>query len=110
MALVRVVAAVLVFVCAGCAAPATPPALQYATVSGKVFDSATNAGIPMAMITINGIQSATSDASGAFKISNVPNGPVDWFATAGSAYSQQSGSLSLTPGQPYTLNISLTHL
>jgi hypothetical protein len=109
MALMRVVVAVLVFVCAGCAPP-TPPALQYATVSGKVFDSATNAGIPSAIVTINGIQAATSDASGLFKITNVPNGPVDWFATAGSAYSQQSGSLSLTPGQPYTLNIPLTHL
>jgi hypothetical protein len=110
MTLVRVVAAVLVFACAGCAAPATPPALQYATVSGKVFDSATNAGIPMATVTINGIQSATSDSGGLFKISNVPNGPVDWFASAGSSYSQQSGSLTLTPGQPYSLNIPLSHL
>jgi hypothetical protein len=106
----RVFCAVLVLACAGCGTPAVPPALQYATVSGQVFDSATNAGIPSALVTINGVQSSTSDAHGFFKIVNVPNGPVDWYASAGVLYSQQGGSLTLTPGQTYTLNIPLMHV
>ncbi|HTV72878.1 MAG TPA: carboxypeptidase-like regulatory domain-containing protein [Candidatus Acidoferrales bacterium] len=106
----RVFGAVLILACAGCGTPAVPPALQYATVSGQVFDSATNAGIPSAIVTVNGVQSATSDGDGFFKIVNVPNGPVDWSASAGVLYNQQGGSITLTPGQTYTLNIPLTHV
>jgi hypothetical protein len=108
MALVRMLAAVLIVACAGCAAPPVPAALQLATVSGKVTDSATGANISGATITINGIQSATSGANGAFTITNVPNGPVDWVASAAS-YNSQSGSIMLNPGAN-NLNIPLTHV
>lgn len=110
MSLVRVLSVALLVTVAGCGAPAVPQALQYATVSGRVYNTTTNAAVAGVTVTINGIQSAMSDGNGAYKITNVPNGPVDWFADGSPLYGQASGSLTLPPGQSYTLNIPLTHV
>jgi hypothetical protein len=102
--------AALVGVLAGCG-PDIPPAGNYATVSGQVTSSATGTGVAGATVSVNVVLSATSDANGNFKITNVPTGPWSYSVTAPSGFTAPAGSDSnppLAPGEVRTLNISLT--
>jgi hypothetical protein len=62
---------------AGCAVPGTPQAQQYASVTGTVVDSATNAPIVGASVTIDVVNTVQTGNSGGFTISNLPGGPAD---------------------------------
>jgi len=97
--------AVLLF--AGCGT-GTPPPLQYATVSATVVDSTTQRPIANATLTVNGVQSATTNAQGLASVANVPNGPFDYFISA-PGYQQLQGSGTASPGQTASLGtIALT--
>lgn len=104
----RWVLAAALLLMAGCGPSSIPPASQYGTVSGRVYDAVTNQPIAGAAVTINSVQSAFSDGQGAYAIPNVPGGPTDWSADGGAAYVRMSGTFSLPPGQQkYTLDIPL---
>ena len=106
------VAAVLGVLFAGCG-PQIPPAGNYATVQGYARDSVTNQGVAGAVITINSVQSATTDASGFYKVYPLPTGPWSYTIVPPSGYtSSPSGSDSnppLSTGTPYELDFVLTH-
>lgn len=94
---------------AGCGPQSVPPALRYATLFGQVYDVSTRKPVSGATVIVNGVQSAISDASGQYKIPDLPNGPVDWYASAPSYTSAQS-SVTLTPGENRQLDIPMSHL
>ncbi len=88
-----------------------PPAGNYATVSGRVTDAASGAGIPNATVFVNGVLSAKTDASGDYKITPVPTGPWSYSVDAGGNYAKANSDAEtpLTPGEKRTFAIPLKH-
>jgi hypothetical protein len=96
---------------AGCG-PGIPSAGNYATVYGRVTDATSQNGVAGAVVTVNVVLSGTSDASGNFKITNVPTGPWSYAVVVPAGYTTPPGSDSaapLAPGEMRQLNITLTH-
>jgi hypothetical protein len=105
-----VLALVVAFV-TGCGT-GIPPAGNYATVSGRVVDAATGAGIANAAVVVNGgVLSAQSDQNGNFRVTPVPTGDWDYVATAAGYASTGliSNPAPLSPGEQRVITISLTH-
>ncbi len=96
---------------AGCG-QGIPPAGNYATIAGRVTDSATGAGVAGAMVVVNVVLSATTDATGSYRIVSVPTGPWQYFVQGPSSYSSvatKDNPQPLMPGETHTLDIALTH-
>jgi Carboxypeptidase regulatory-like domain len=104
----KLLAALALVVAAGvsCNSDALPPAAGFASVTGTVVDAATNAPIAGALVTIDTILTATSDASGKFTIDKVPSGIADYAVTA-TGYKTLTSSATIEPGKPFTLNLTL---
>ena len=103
-----VLAAALLFAgVAGCNNDALPPAAGYTTVQGSVIDSATNQPIAGAIVTIDTVLTATTDASGKFSIDKVPSGIADYTVQA-KGYKLVSSSTELEPGKPFELDLSMS--
>jgi hypothetical protein len=113
MRLARLCARILLpLVLAGCAAPAVPQAQQYSSIAGTVADATTNSPIPGATITVDVVNTATTGASGAFLVGNLPNGPVECSASAPNYVTRNNDwcSAPLPPGQTVNVGtIKLTH-
>ena len=90
--------------------PALPPAQNYATVTGRVFDVATSAPVAGAVITVSTVLVATSGADGTYRIPNVPVGQneVQVQAPAGYTASPNQYPIAPQPGETVTVNIPLT--
>jgi hypothetical protein len=82
----------------GCNNDSLPPAAGFAALSGTVLDRATNQ--PIAVIT------ATTDATGTFKIEKVPSGIVDYTVQA-QGYALLQATTNVEPGKPATLSVAL---
>ena len=93
---------------AGCNDDSLPPAAGFASVSGVVLDSATNAPIAGAVVTIDTVLTATTDASGKFSIDKVPSGIADYIVQA-KGYQQLASTADVEPGKPFALNLTLAH-
>lgn len=93
-------------VLAACNTDSLPPAAGYATVSGTVLDAATNNPVAGAVITIDTVLTATSDASGKFSLDKVPSGIVDYTVQA-KGYKLVSSTANIEPGKPYELDLTL---
>jgi hypothetical protein len=96
----------LLFGAQGCNNDALPPAAGFATVTGVVVDSATNAPISGAVITIDTVLTATTDAAGKFSIEKVPSGIAD-YAVQAKGYQELASSANIEPGKPFELNLTL---
>jgi hypothetical protein len=83
-----------------------PPAQQYATVQGTIVDSSTKQPVAGATVTIDTILSATSDASGKFKIDRVPIGIFDYTVQA-QGHKVAQASTTAEPGKPLELDLAL---
>jgi hypothetical protein len=83
-----------------------PPAAGYAAVSGTIIDSATNAPISGAVITIDTVLTATTDATGKYSIDKVPSGIAD-YSVAAKGYQTLTASTNIEPGKPFALNLTL---
>jgi carboxypeptidase family protein len=83
-----------------------PPAAGYAPVSGTILDSTTNAPIAGAVVTIDTVLTATTDASGKFSIDKVPSGLADYSVQA-KGYQAVQASANIEPGKPFALNLTL---
>ena len=107
----RFIAALLAISLASCG-PAIPPAGNYATVSGRVTDAASGAGVASATVTVNVVLAATTDASGNFRIVSVPTGSWEYAVTAPTGFINPApvdNPPPLMPGEARTIAISLTH-
>jgi hypothetical protein len=91
----------------GCNTDELPPAAGFASVSGTVVDSATNVPIRGAVVTVDTVLTATSDATGRFSIDKVPSGIAD-YAVEATGYQAVSSSTTIEPGKPFTLNLTLS--
>ncbi|HTA37510.1 MAG TPA: carboxypeptidase regulatory-like domain-containing protein [Candidatus Acidoferrales bacterium] len=100
-------AAVLALVAfTGCNNDSLPPAAGYAALSGTVLDRATNQPIAGALVTVDTVITATTDATGAFKIDKVPSGIVDYTVQA-QGYALLTATTDVEPGKPATLSLVL---
>jgi Carboxypeptidase regulatory-like domain len=98
--------ALLLIATAGCNSDSLPPAAGFASVSGVVVDSSTNAPIAGAVVTIDTVLTATTDAAGKFSIEKVPSGIADYAVTA-KGYQTLSSTANIEPGKPFQLNLTL---
>lgn len=98
--------ALLLCVTTGCNTDSLPPAAGYASVSGIIVDSVTNAPIRGAVITVDTVLTATSDAAGHFTFDKVPSGMADYGVVA-TGYQSLASSATIEPGKPFTLNLTL---
>jgi TolB protein len=89
-----------------CNNDALPPASGYASVTGTILDSATNAPIAGAVITIDTVLTATTDAAGRFSIDKVPSGIADYSVQA-KGYQPLASTTNIEPGKPFALNLTL---
>ncbi len=96
----------LVFATTACNNDSLPPAAGYASVSGTIVDAATNGPIAGAVITIDTVLTATTDAAGHYAIEKVPSGIADYSVQA-KGYATLSSSTSVDPGKPFALNLTL---
>jgi hypothetical protein len=92
---------------AGCDNGALPPAAGFSSLSGTIVDATTNAPIRGALVTVDTVLTATSDAAGRFSIDKVPSGIAD-YAVEATGYQAQSSSTTIEPGKPFTLNVTLS--
>jgi hypothetical protein len=95
----------------GCGSPAIPTGENLGTVTGLVFDAATNQGIAGVTVSAFVVNTTTTGSDGRYTLSNVPAGVGEVQVVAPSGYSAQGGGtfpIDLQPGENYTLNIPLT--
>jgi hypothetical protein len=93
----------------GCQDDNLPPAAGFAALSGTVLDRATNQPIAGALVTVDTVITATTDATGAFKIDKIPSGLVDYTVQA-QGYALLEATTSVEPGKPAQLSVVLdTH-
>jgi hypothetical protein len=92
-----------------CSGPAIPPAQNYATLTGRVYDADSNAPVAGAIVTGSVVLNATSTADGRYKITNFPIGPNELQVTAPTGYraTQSQYSISPQPGETLTIDIPL---
>lgn len=96
----------LALVTTGCNTDSLPPASGFAAVSGVVVDAATNAPVPGAVVTMDTVLTATTDAAGHFSFDKVPSGLAD-YAVQAHGYQTLTSTATVEPGKPFTLNVTL---
>jgi hypothetical protein len=103
----RFVIAAAVVGLAACGGPAIPPAQPYATITGRVYDSVSNAPIAGATITGSVILTATSASDGTYKIVNFPIGPNEVQVTPPTGYTAEQSQYNISPQKGETLKIDI---
>jgi hypothetical protein len=98
--------ALVLFGVQACNADSLPPAAGFATVTGVVVDATTNAPVAGAIVTIDTVLTATTDASGRFTIEKVPSGIADYGVQA-KGYQPLAATTNVEPGKPFQLNVTL---
>jgi len=83
-----------------------PPPGQFTTFAGHVTDRATSQPIAGAVVTVDTVLTAKTDAAGNFKIDKVPAGITDYTVQA-DGYTLVSASVTTQPGTPFTLDVAL---
>jgi hypothetical protein len=92
---------------AGCGGPAIPPAQDYATVTGRVYDAASNAPVAGAIVTGSAILTSTSADDGTYKITNFPIGPNEVQVTPPAGYTAVEPQYTISPQKGETLKIDI---
>ncbi len=109
MKIARLVAPVLALVMlAACNADQLPPTVKYATFKGTVVDSATNAPVANATVTVDTVLTTTTASDGTFSFANVPSGDVDFVVTL-SGYQTVSDHVHADPSTTATVTVKLSH-
>ena len=99
-------AATLLVAASACNSDALPPAAGVTTVQGTVVDAATSKPVAGAIVTVDTVLTATTDASGHFSIDKVPSGIVDYTVQA-NGYQVVVSTANVEPGKPYELDVTL---
>lgn len=98
-------------VLSACGGPQVPPAANYGTITGRVFDSASNQPVPGVVVTVDTILSATSGADGTYRVVNIPLGTYTLRPQSPAGYSAPVQPLydgSIATGQTITVDVPLT--
>ncbi len=75
MTRLRALVAIALFAAlAACGGPQIPPAQNYGTVMGRVYDASTNQPLANVVVTVDTILTATSGSDGSYRIGTVPLG------------------------------------
>jgi hypothetical protein len=82
-----------------------PPAAGYSSVNGTVVDS-TGKPVAGALVTVDTVLTATTDASGKFTINSVPSGLTDYTVQA-TGYAVINSSTNIEPNKPFELDLTL---
>jgi hypothetical protein len=82
-----------------------PPAAGYSSMTGTLVDS-TGKPVAGAVVTVDTVLTATTDASGKFSISNVPSGLTDYTVQA-TGYAVVNSSADIEPNKPFELDLTL---
>lgn len=92
---------------AGC--EGVPSAQNYATVFGRVYDGATNAGMAGVSVAVDTALTALSGADGTFVIAPVPSGQTDVMITPPDGYRlvAQPVAFSINNGDHVRIDVSL---
>lgn len=98
-------ALVLLTAAVACNSDALPPAAGFTTVQGTVVDAA-NKPVAGAVVTIDTLLTATTDAGGKFSIDKVPSGIVDYTVQA-AGYTVLASTTNVEPGKPFELDVTL---
>ncbi|HEX3467477.1 MAG TPA: carboxypeptidase-like regulatory domain-containing protein [Candidatus Elarobacter sp.] len=98
---------------AGCGGPAGPPAANYGSISGRVYDATTNAGIAGVVVNVDTILSATTASDGTYRIGTIPSGQYTMAVQAPSGYAPPNLNAppyngSIESGQTINVDIPLT--
>jgi hypothetical protein len=106
--LLRAVAVALVACAgfAGCDSDALPPAAGVTTISGTVLDGVSSKPVAGALVTVDTVLTATTDAAGKFSIDKVPSGIVDYTVQA-TGYKAVAATTNVEPGKPFELDLTL---
>lgn len=91
----------------GCNDDSLPPAAGYASMAGTIVDSASGKPVAGAVVTVDTVLTATTDATGKFTIEKVPSGIVDYTVQA-TGYKPVASTSNVEPGKPFELDVSLT--
>jgi hypothetical protein len=75
-------------------------------MQGTVVDGASNKPVAGAIVTVDTVLTATTDASGKFTIDKVPSGIVDYTVQA-TGYQVVVSTANLEPGKPFELDVTL---
>ena len=103
----RALAAVLALTAlAACNSDALPPASGVGSVTGTIVDATTSKPVAGALVTIDTVLTATTDATGKFTIDKVPSGIVDYTVQA-AGYKVVTASTNIEPGKPFELDLQL---
>lgn len=85
-----------------------PPAGNYASLTGIVSDASSGAAIPGAIVTVNGVLTAQTDAKGAYHVPVIPTGPWSYAVSApGYVTAQSDQPDQLGPGEKRTFSVKL---
>lgn len=104
--------AVPLAVLSACGGPAVPPAQNYGTIVGRVYDLRTNQPLAGVVITVDTILNATSGNDGSYRIGTVPLGTYQ-VGVQSAGYSSPNlqaapYSGSIAAGQTITVDIPLS--
>jgi len=88
-----------------------PPAQNYATVYGRVYDVSTNAGVAGVLVTVDVVNGASTGADGSYTVSNVPVGQTDVNVQVPAGYTVANAAalegFSVAAGERFQLDIPL---
>ena len=96
-----------------CGGPQVPPAANYGSISGRVFDSATNQPLPGVLVSVDTILTATTASDGTYRIGTIPSGQYTMAIQAPQGYAAPNFNAppysgSIESGQTITVDIPLT--
>jgi hypothetical protein len=99
------VALALLVSAAACNDDSLPPPSGFTTVAGTISDGSAKP-VAGAVVTIDTVLSATTDASGKFSIDRVPSGIVDYTVQA-PGYKVVTSTTNVEPGKAFELDVTL---
>ena len=88
-----------------------PPAQNYATVFGRVYDAATNQGLAGVSVSADTSLVVVTGPDGSYSISPVPSGQTDLLITPPEGYTlpAQPAAFSVIDGDHVRMDIPLDH-
>ena len=95
---------------AGCNGNGVPPAQNYAVITGRAYDSASNQPVAGVTVTVDTILTATTGSDGTYRIIDVPIGSYHVGVSPPSGYTALANPLddgSVTAGQTITVDVPL---